>query len=82
MIQTGSSSNIATENGSIVTNIETTKSMNMTSSSSQVMPAFDSFTLLTITLVVIIGLASSYFYKNSQQKLKKTIDLLKLNLNE
>ncbi len=82
MIQTGSSSNIATENGSIVTNIETTKSMNMTSSSSQVMPAFDSFTLLTITLVVIIGLASSYFYKKSQQKLKKTIDLLKLNLNE
>lgn len=82
VIQTGSSSNIATENGSIVTNIETTKSMNMTSSSSQIMPAFDSFSLLTITLVVIIGLASSYFYKKSRQKLRETIDLLKLNLND
>ncbi len=78
MIQTGSSSsNIGTENASIVTNIETTKSMNMTSSSSQViMPAFDSFTLLTITLAIIIGLASSYFYKKSKQQLRKTLDLL------
>ena len=48
----------------------------MNKTDSNFVPVFDYFTLLAITLAVIIGIASYYFNKKSKEKLRKTIELL------
>lgn len=52
------------------------KNYNMNKTDSNFVPVFDYFTLLAITLAVIIGIASYYFNKKSKEKLKKTIESL------
>jgi hypothetical protein len=68
MKQTNSSSNTAD------------KASNMNNTDSRFVPVFDSFTLLAITLAVIIGIASYYFNKKSKEKLRETIRILQSNI--
>jgi copper transport protein len=76
-----SSSSAMTQTSSISNN--TDKAFNMNNTDSRVVPVFDYFTLLAITLAVIIGITSYYFNKKSKEKLRETIDLLAhLNHNE
>ena len=60
--------------------VDTNNSMNMDKFSLEPRDFSDPFTLSAITLAVIIGIVSFYFYKKSKQKLIKTIDLLALTI--
>lgn len=55
------------------------KAYNINKTGSRFLPVFDSFTLLAITLAVIIGIVSYYFNKKSKRSLK-TIRTLQSNI--
>jgi hypothetical protein len=71
-----SSSSTMTQTNSSNGSNNADKASNMNNTDSRVVPVFDSFTLLAITLAVIIGITSYYFNKKSKEKLRKTIELL------
>jgi copper transport protein len=62
----------------IIQNMDTNNSMNIDKLATQTIGVSNPFTLSAITLAVVIGLVSFYFYKKSKQKLRTTIDLLDL----
>ena len=62
----------------IIKNMDTNNSMNIDKLATQTIDVSNPFTLSAITLAVVIGLVSFYFYKKSKQKLRTTIDLLDL----
>ncbi|MGI0051810.1 MAG: copper resistance D family protein, partial [Nitrososphaeraceae archaeon] len=68
--------NSRNEQGKIIKNMDTNNSMNMDKLATQTIDVSNPFTLSAITLAVVIGLVSFYFYKKSKQKLRTTIDLL------
>ena len=67
------------EQGKISKNMNTNNSMTIDKLSTQTIDVYNPFTLSAITLAVVIGLASFYFYKKSKQKLRTTMDLLDQN---
>ena len=78
--KTNDNNNISrNEQGKIIKNMDTNNSMNIDKLSTQTIDVSNHFTLSAITLVVVIGLVSFYFYKKSKQKLRTTIDLLDQN---
>jgi len=78
--KTNDNNNISrNEQGKIIKNMETNNSMNIDKLSTQTIDVSNPFTLSAITLAVVIGLVSLYFYKKSKQKLRTTTDLLDQN---
>jgi putative copper export protein/methionine-rich copper-binding protein CopC len=79
--KTNDNNNISrNEQGKIIKNMDTNNSLNIDKLSTQTIDVSNPFTLSAITLVVVIGLVSFYFYKKSKQKLRTTIDLLDHNV--
>jgi putative copper export protein len=77
--KTNDNNNISrNEQGKIIKNMDTNNSMNIDKLATQTIGVSNPFTLSAITLAVVIGLVSFYFYKKSKQKLRTTIDLLDL----
>ena len=76
-----SSSSTMTQTSSNSSSNNTDKAYNMNNTDSRFVPVFDSFTLLAITLAVIIGLTSYYSNKKSKKKLRKFIELLNQKYN-
>ena len=76
-----SSADISTTANIKTNDVDTNNSMNMGKSSIEIIDVSNPFTLSAITLAVVVGLVSFYFFKKSKQKLRKTIDLLdKINM--
>ncbi|HJT85114.1 MAG TPA: CopD family protein [Nitrososphaeraceae archaeon] len=73
-----SSTDMSTTANTKTDDVDINNSMNMDKFSIEARDVSDPFTMSAITLAVFIGLVSFYFYKKSQQKLRKTIDLLDL----
>ena len=77
--KTNDNNNISrNEQEKIIKNMDTNNSMNIDKLATQTIGVSNPFTLSAITLAVVIGLVSFYFYKKSKQKLRTTIDLLDL----
>ena len=75
--KTNDNNNISrNEQGKIIKNTDLNNSMNIDKLAIQTIDVSNPFTLSAITLAVVIGLVSFYFYKKSKQKLRTTIDLL------
>jgi hypothetical protein len=71
-----SSAGMSTTDNRKTDDVGTNNLMNMSKLSIETINISNPFTLSAITLAVVIGFASFYFYNKSKQKLRKTIDLL------